>query len=360
MLDTLNKYYQEGWLRKEVHTTLPLTIWNYSATTQYKGKWDEVTLQCRGLITDNNTGKAVVRPFKKFFNYEELAGNNSKKGKIPSKSDYVYVQEKMDGSLGILFNYKGEWVMATRGSFTSDQSIKGLEIVKSKYDLTSWMPEYAYLMEIIYPENRIVVDYKKEKIVFLSAVLNETYKWDPTNNTELNWTTANMIFKANGVEKSDIVKVQQHFNFSDKLYKTLKNKNEKNKEGYVLRFFPENFRIKIKFEDYIRLHKIMTEVSTKSIWETLSNGDSMEDLLKDIPDEFYTKIKKYENELVTDFNKIKHKYDSLFSLMPKDDRKEFALRAKKVKYPSILFAMLDGQDPSPIIWKILQPEFKKL
>jgi RNA ligase len=39
----------------------------------------------------------------------------------------------MDGSLGILFNYKGEWVLATRGSFTSDQSVKGTELLQ-KYD----------------------------------------------------------------------------------------------------------------------------------------------------------------------------------------------------------------------------------
>ena len=113
-VETLNKYYEEGWLIKQTHPTLPLTIWNYSQTTQYEGKWDEVTMMCRGLITDNNTGKILVRPFPKFFNYEEVAG----KGMIPTKGDYVYIQEKMDGSLGILFNYEGEWVMATRGSFT--------------------------------------------------------------------------------------------------------------------------------------------------------------------------------------------------------------------------------------------------
>ena len=41
-------------------------------------------------------------------------------------------------------------------------------------------------------------------------------------------------------------------------------------------------------------------------------------------------------------------------------RKEFAEQALKVKHPSILFAMLDGRDVEPIIWKIIQPEFKKL
>jgi RNA ligase len=360
-LEILNKYHEEGLLYKQVHPTLPLTIWNYAEKVQYEGLWDEVTTSCRGLITDN-VGKIVVQPFKKFFNYEELVG----KGVIPEKGDYVYVQEKMDGSLGILFNYDGEWIMATRGSFTSEQAVMGLEIVKEKYFLDSWMQEYAYLLEIIYPENRIVVNYGVEKVTFLSAVLNGTYKWNSTDDTELHWSTSLMIFKSNGIHESDVVKTEQHFKFSDELYKSLKEKNETNKEGFVLRFQPGNFRMKIKFEEYVRLHKIMTNLSTTAVWEVLSNGVNMDELLKDVPDEFYDKIKEYEDELKFMFNSLSNDYGIHFrdiqNMMDKvgGDRKNFANVAKQYKYPSLLFGMLDGKDVSPIIWKIVKPEFKKL
>jgi RNA ligase len=360
-LEILNKYHEEGLLYKQVHPTLPLTIWNYAEKVQYEGLWDEVTTSCRGLITDN-VGKIVVQPFKKFFNYEELVG----KGVIPEKGDYVYVQEKMDGSLGILFNYDGEWIMATRGSFTSEQAVMGLEIVKEKYFLDSWMQDYAYLLEIIYPENRIVVNYGVEKVTFLSAVLNGTYKWNSTDDTELHWSTSLMIFKSNGIHESDVVKTEQHFKFSDELYKSLKEKNETNKEGFVLRFQPGNFRMKIKFEEYVRLHKIMTNLSTTAVWEVLSNGGNMDELLKDVPDEFYDKIKEYEDELKFMFNSLSNDYGIHFrdiqNMMDKvgGDRKNFANVAKQYKYPSLLFGMLDGKDVSPIIWKIVKPEFKKL
>ncbi len=360
-LRLLNKYRNEGLLYSQVHPTLPLTIWNYTEKVQYEGLWDEVTLACRGLITDD-TGTPVVRPFKKFFNYEELLGKNV----IPEKGDYVYVQEKMDGSLGILFNYKGEWVMAARGSFTSEQAIMGLEILKNRYILDSWAKEYAYLVEIIYPENRIVVDYGVEKVTFLSAVLNETYNWNQTDDTELHWTTSLLVFKGNGIHRSDIVKTEQHFNFSDELYKSLKSKNETNKEGFVLRFQPGNFRMKIKFEEYVRLHKIMTNLSTTSIWEVLSTGGNMDNLLKDVPDEFYNKIKEYEDELKFMFNTLSNEYVIFFRDIQNvmdavnGNRSNFAHIAKQYKYPSILFGMLDGKDVSPIIWKIVKPEFKKL
>jgi RNA ligase len=343
-------------LYKQTHPTLPLTIWNYTEKVQYEGLWDEVTLQCRGLITEDTTGKILVRPFRKFFNYEEVVG----KDMIPTKGDYVYIQEKMDGSLGILFNYEDQWIMATRGSFASDQAIKGLEIVKSKYFLDSWSKEYAYLVEIIYPENRIVVDYGEEKVTFLSVVLNESWKWKPMDDTELHWTTAKMILHANGV-KDNLVKTEQHFSFSDELYKSLKEKNETNKEGFVLRFQPGNFRMKIKFEEYVRLHKVMTNLSTTAIWEVLSSGGSMDELLKDVPDEFYSKINDYEKSLIAQFNKLEEEYQNHFdSIRRLGNRKLFAQTAIMFQYPSILFGMLDGKDISPIIWKIIKPEFRKL
>ena len=76
---------------------------------------------CRGLITDNE-GNIVARTWGKFFNLEE---------KKHTPTDDFDVYAKLDGSLGILFYYQNQWVMATRGSFTSDQAIKGFEMLKS-------------------------------------------------------------------------------------------------------------------------------------------------------------------------------------------------------------------------------------
>lgn len=139
MLRILNKYHNEGLLYKQIHPTLPLTIWNYTEEVQYNNKWDELTLSARGLVTDE-FGTIVARPFKKFFNMEE--------GKHTPTQDFE-VFEKVDGSLGIVFNYKGEWLIATRGSFTSDQAIKGKEML-DKYPVEKLDKNKTYLFEIIY------------------------------------------------------------------------------------------------------------------------------------------------------------------------------------------------------------------
>jgi hypothetical protein len=372
-LDILNQYVNEGWVVVNDHPYLPLSIYNYSRKTQYDGKWDDVTQQCRGLIVDKSTGKILVRPFKKFFNYEELAGSKFKESKLPTKCDYVYVQEKMDGSLGILFYYDNQWVMATRGSFVSEQAIKGLDIVKSKYNLDSWMKEYGYLVEIIYPENRIVVEYGEEKVVFLSVVLNESYNFEPTNDTELHWTTACAVLNANGVKKGDIVKTEQHFNYSEELFTSLKEKNEENKEGFVFRFQPGNLRVKIKFEEYVRLHKLMTQISTYDIWEHLKEGKDILEILNNVPDEFDKWIKetantiRYHHYMVGERCGKTHdyfRYGKYSDRDPQPTKKEFAEHVQKnvnKNLHGIMFAIWDGKRDKvdELTWKLIKPKYSK-
>jgi hypothetical protein len=354
MLKKLEKYHSDGLLHKQTHPTHDLIIWNYSPRVQYEKLWDDVTLQCRGLITDTK-GNVIVQPFKKFFNYEEESNP------IPMNSDYVYVQEKMDGSLGILFNYKNEWIMSTRGSFTSEQSKKGLEIIQKKYKLSSFERSIAYLVEIIYPENRIVVNYDEEKIVFLSAVLNRHYIWGPSENDELHWTTACAFFHSNGIEKKDIVETKQLFNFSNELYKELKQKNEENKEGFILRFFPSNHRVKIKFDEYVRLHKIITGISNRTIWEYLKDNKSFDEILNRVPDEFYNWVRETIRDFVIRYENIEKDYKEIFqSLEIKNlSRKDFAIEAKNYKHSNLLFNMLDNKDYKQSIWKILFPNYSK-
>jgi RNA ligase len=339
MLETLNKYYEDGWLIKQTHPTLPLTIWNYSQTTQYEGKWDDVTLQCRGLVTDTN-GNVIARPFKKFFNMEE--GNHT-----PTSEFDVY--EKMDGSLIIVFWYEGGWVVASRGSFTSEQSVGASKIFFDELD-HNFSIGITYLFEFTAPWNRIVVDYgEKPKLTLLGAIRTD-------GGDDASWE----ILKGIG-DGANCDVVKRYDGIKD--YSTLKGIIKDNQEGFVIRF-SNGDRMKIKGEEYLRLHKIMTEVSTKSVWEILSNGDNMEDLLKDVPDEFYSKIKEYENELLTQLNAIKREYEVIYVIIntPEKitDRALFATYAKQYKYSSILFNMLDGRNVDPIIWKIIQPEFRKL
>ena len=277
MNEILNEYFDKGLLHKQVHPTLDLTIWNYSEKVQYESLWDKITLMCRGLVTNSN-GDIVGRPFKKFFNMEE--------GKHTTTSEFD-VYDKMDGSLGILFYYDDQWVLATRGSFTSEQSIKGFDLLQ-KYDYDKLHKDYTYLFEIIYGDNRIVVQYDFEDLVLLGMINTNT-----ENEVDLHSEGVDLRLK-NLIQNIGFRVVKKYDGITD--FTTLKNIIKDDEEGYVVKF-SNGDRIKIKGVEYLRLHKIMTNISTTTVWEILSTGGKIEDLLIQVPDEFYGKIKTYASSL---------------------------------------------------------------
>ena len=350
MLEILEKYYTDGLLHKQTHPTKDLTIWNYSPKVQYERLWDDITLQCRGLVT-NSKGDIVARPFKKFFNYEE-----HKPEEIPNENYIVY--EKMDGSLGILFNYENEWILATRGSFTSPQVIKGKEILEKKYDISSLKKNNTYLFEIIYPENRIVVDYKgEEKLVVLAVIHTETGEDVPDSSL--------FFMQESGFELVTIYKTW------NEIFDLLKKDIPNDKEGYVVKF-KNGFRMKIKGEEYKRLHKILTNFSSKDIWELMKEGKPMDEFLDRVPDEFY----KWVKQQVSSFEYAKYRigehcgkihdyfrYGKYGDVDPMPTKKDFALHLEKCDvetfYRPILFAMWDGKPYDQIIWRIMKPKYEK-
>jgi RNA ligase len=334
-LNILADYISKGLVVKQNHPTLPLVIYNYSRECQYNGIWDDITLNCRGLVLDTE-GNVIAKPFPKFFNYEE-----HKLEDIPN--EYFEVYEKMDGSLGIFFYYGGEWHMATRGSFTSEQAIKGMEIAKRlNYDKRCVIG-YTYLFEIIYPENRIVVDYGKEERLVLLGVMNRRGEEFPYEEmVDEGWDIV-MKYKTWGED-----------------WETLKKEISKDNEGYVIRF-SGGMRMKIKGDEYVRLHRILTNFSTKDIWELLRNNEPLESLLNRVPDEFDAWVKEVVRHLQTRYDNILKDYRIIMDDIYDADKKVFAERAKRYPHPSLLFALYDGKNESvyDYVWKLLKPKYEK-
>jgi len=343
--ETLDRYVEEGWLIKQTHPSFPLTIYNYSQATQYEGKWDEVTLSCRGLVIWNDTGEIIARPFPKFFNIEENRHT-------PTQHFDVY--DKMDGSLIIAFYLWGSWVVASRGSFTSNQALAASRLLE-KMNTSRMNIDATFLFEFTAPWNRIVVDYgSEEKLTLLGAVRTEDGVEAPYES---------LMYIANGLG-CDVVK--KYDDIED--FTKLKALNESNREGYVIKF-SNGDRCKIKFEDYVTLHRIITNVSSYDIWENLKSfGKLDESLLTRVPDEFYVWVRKKESNLKIEYTKIEDEYKWIFDKIRnvyfevhdmEYSRSEFARIARRYKHSGILFAMLDGKDYSQMIWKLIKPEYEK-
>ena len=347
-INILNDYLEKGLVVKNNHPTLPISIWNYSRTCQYENKWDETTKQCRGLILDQE-GYVIAKGFDKFFNIEE-----HKTEEIPNEPFEVF--EKLDGSLGILFWYEGKWILSTKGSFVSEQAIKGKEILDSKYNVHPIPKGYTTLVEIIYPQNRIVCNYWDDvSLVVLSMISNASGK-------ELDHDSLKLIG-----EETKMPLIKKYDGITD--YNTLKSIINKDREGYVIRF-RNGFRMKIKGEEYVRLHRILTGFSNIDIWEYLKDGKDVNELLDRVPDEFDKWVKSTIRDIKYGYFQVNERSGKLFDykmygkyndIEPETDKKKYAewvMNQEEILRP-ILFRMFDKKDYSDYIWKIIKPEFSK-
>lgn len=330
-MDLYAEMVHAGYIRLNRHPELPLYILNYTEHAQFDREWNPVTLQCRGLIVDQNN-VIVARPFDKFFNYGEPNAD------VIELGDYVDVTDKMDGSLGILWQYQGQQGIATRGSFISDQAVHATKIWKKKYASAYHVPEDTTLLfEIIYPENRIVLNYGDlDDLVLLGA--RDIYSGSvrpPQGVLDWKWRTATTyVFKT--------------------LQEALAAPPRPNAEGYVITSRKTGGRIKVKQEDYIALHKIVTGLTKRRIWENMKNGMTLEQMCEIVPDEWHEWLQHTYWDIDTDLRGLRFISDDYFALLRQSlavaecegrdwERKDFALAVKDHPHRGMLFLLFDGK-----------------
>lgn len=333
-MKNIQQYIDNGYVSKRKHPEYDLWILNYTQSCQFEKVWNETTLQCRGLIVDEDYN-IIARSFPKFFNWEEHDEVNL--------VEPVTVTIKMDGSLVICYHHNGKWNFATRGSFESDQAKAAEKLWNEKYKhLEAHMePGLSYLFE--FTGNRttkVVVNYDKEQLTLLTI-----YNGD----SEID------IFS----DVFSIFPIVKRYSVDDKgYYSHLKSLNTENSEGFVLRD-ATGFRVKIKFEDYIRLHRLLTGVTEKRVWELLKENTPLDDYLRNVPEEFEKWFLETKESLEEQFAYIESESRNWLEYIETytGTRKEFALEVQKLcNYPSVVFNMADGKDYTQIIWKILKPE----
>lgn len=202
-------------------------------------------------------------------------------------------------------------------------------------------------------QNRIVVDYGDyEGLVLLGTFDNKGKESDID------------IWRQYGF---DVVK--KYDGITD--YDTLKSTISGNQEGYVIRF-KNGFRMKIKGEEYVRLHRILTGFSNVDIWEYLKDGKDISELLDRVPDEFDKWVKTTIGDLKYSCYQLRERagklhdgfrYGKYGDVNPEPSKKEFAefvMKQQDVLH-AIMFAMWDhnNEKVDEIIWKLIKPKYSK-
>lgn len=310
-----------------------LLLFDYTAKAQYAARWNFFERVSRGLIINARTGEIVARPFDKFFNWFE--GGRKAQGHI------VTVTEKVDGSLGILFRANGGYRITTRGDFRSPQGAWATQFLNAQYDLRDLGNEWTLLFEIVYPENRVVIDYQGREALVLLAARNR-------------FTGAYMKFFP------DLYELAQQYNFPLPEVHTFNNITEilertgtlpKEQEGYVVEF-SDGERYKFKGDRYLELHKLISGLSFKHTLEAVQAG-TLDYIREQIPDEYLGELNAWAAQIESVVATTKQNVQAAFDAAPKDSRKDFALWVQQhhQKLAPYLFARLDGKDYTPLIYR---------
>lgn len=239
-----------------------LKLWTYTNSCVYDSNWNIYTTIARGLITNNK--RIVALPFPKFFNLSENLTI------LPDLPFSVY--EKLDGSLIITYHYKGKWHCATKGSFNSEQAQRAEQILPKLPN-----KDVTYLFELVGPSNKIVISYPEDKLIFLGAYNNKTcLEMNPQNFGD------DPMDVARWVGYSQNYDIGNYLDFISEQAKSLPS----NEEGYVIRF-DNGTRVKVKGDEYLLLHRMISNITPLAIWEEmLDNEFAAWDKIKEIPEEF--------------------------------------------------------------------------
>ncbi|MFI0977372.1 RNA ligase [Streptomyces sp. NPDC021093] len=376
--DDLAKAVEIGHVSRRSHPELPLSIYAYTRTCQYEQNWTEVTTRCRGLVVDDESGEVVALPLPKFFNASEHARGRAYAPALPDEPFEVY--DKVDGSLGIVFHHSGRWHVASKGSFISEQATWARRFLATKDD-SGLVPGTTYLAEILYPENRIVVNYGDRRDLVLLAAYGPDGAEVPLAEAAVGWQPIGSVVRVRpAMPLAELLELSASSTLPDGGAST-----GTDAEGFVVRF-ASGLRTKVKIAEYVRLHKVLTGITERDVWRgygiqrfrdsgrppklvaqavgcsiaEATGSTPLDDLLEQVPDEFDAWVRGVITRLDEALADRERAIDAAYATISHlgADRAAFARAALALpdrEVRAAMFQRLEGKPTELVVWRALKP-----
>jgi RNA ligase len=332
--EVLRDYEARGLIKSS--TRGEFTVWCYTPEAVLSHSWDEVTRACRGLVY-HESGKLVSRPYPKFFNWNQA--------EAVMETGPFEAYEKMDGTLIVVGNHNDQPVVNTKGSFTTWHTEKAESLLLGYCP----PPGVTVLFELITPENRVVLDYNGfEGLVLLGGVFNDTGE-DTERPAELAENTG---------WPGEVVRPHQ-FNMKSMLQTIQNPEAGEGHEGFVVvwtkRGAPSN-RVKLKFDKYLRMHAVYSNMTTKAVWEAVQAG-TLDDFMMLAPDEF-------EKAIIDVADDILDRADALMDEAKKHLKRAQAHKPGGTRADLAAFIMTPGNGVprhlTPLVWMAYDEQWDRL
>lgn len=292
--------------------------------------------ECRGLKFCSKTGELLARPLHKFFNYGEKP-ETQLTGEHRIRFDHPHVvMEKMDGSmihpcLIISLDAEGqrveELLFMTRMGHTD--VAKEAEALFLNEDIDTEIGDYIVraprrvaiqqyiedgftpVFEYVGPDNRIVEAYEEPRLVLLHVRETENGLYAPLS----------FLRAAAAAMGVDLAPIHPAFTGHDDVLSVHGRKT--GGEGVVLVFDDGKF-VKIKTDEYRRLHRIKDDVSREHDLARVILEDKLDDALPLFDDPTRAAVEAFRDTLLIGLNRAAQKIETLVMTGAKLDQKTFA------------------------------------
>ncbi|MCX8008508.1 MAG: T4 RnlA family RNA ligase [Patescibacteria group bacterium] len=353
--DNLKSVYGIEATQSERHPNLYQYV--YNQIDSYKERFSPLVLSSRGTILDVESKNVIAYPFRRFFNYGEW-----------SQDPFVFnnikaIQEKVDGSLMILYWYYDGWNVATKGNPDASGKVGAYdftfselfwEVMNKQHPQwkTMLVPRFTYMFELCSKYNQVITDQSdNEGDLTLIGIRckNGWYELNLTDFYETGW------------------KVVTHYPMKtmDEVLYACKSLNPKKQEGFVL--VDESYnRLKVKNPFYVLAHNYFSlgGVTAKKALSLYRSGENEEFL------SYFSEFKEKYEQYISAYHSIADKADSYWNhpdfqklVTSGASRKDLALWINQnvdEKYRFMLFEMLKGKQSKDVVENLLDSKIIQL
>lgn len=323
---TFDRYAKIGLIDVKTHERL--SIYTYSLFTQYAQLWNSTTMAARGIVFDDND-RLIVRPLTKFFNNTEpwgkmIAGSSNAKKPV--------VQMKYDGSMISVSDDKEHGLVVTsKGSFTSDHAKWARQMIDEQ--ALKFENGLTYCFELLHPENINYIVYRSStRELRLFAVVDN----DSGKEYDI-YTSRFKQFLRAAIMPDDLL------NDVNKIGKA---------EGVVANF--GTYRLKYKTEEFLRLHRVIGNLTEKRVWEYLQRGEKID--RTSLEEEHLDWLDEVENRLQFECDAIDSAIIECYTETKGMTDKELAM--SDIEHKKFALALRKGIDIEEKIWKMIKPKGK--
>lgn len=303
---------------------------------------DSIYRELRALTVDMKTCDIVLCPFRKFFNVNEIDETQADVvvERIKNAKD-VEIANKMDGSMIAARYYNEKVIMSGTGSLDTNKAPILCDaytyVTDNITEMLKAYPDYTFCFEFISVKYPIVVIYKEEQQgLYLIGMRNvKTGEQMPYH------------IVAEVANKYNVAMTQIEERTFDEITNARKDYASKDKEGWVI--FVDGILYKMKCEDYLAVHKIISKAASVNAIIHAIADDCFDDMIAYVPKAYHNRIMRVA-KVVIDYNNMERKKIDDYYNQYKDieDRKAFAQAVNAIpkQYRGYMFALKNGQEYS--------------